>query len=201
MLDTINTPKSAIQNNLNIPNILSSIRIILIAPVIYFFLNEKYIVAALVLALSGISDLLDGFFARKYNQITKLGAMLDPVADKLTLTAIVVCLGIKFTVVMPFIIILVIKEVAMLAASCVLLAIHRVPPMAKWYGKLSTTIFYISVIIIVALKAFWGIENYQLTMTLMAITVAFMLFSLANYFILFCKELASYHKSKKKSNI
>lgn len=186
---------------LNVPNALSSVRIILIAPMIYYFLNDRYIMAAVMLVLSGISDLFDGYFARKYNQITKLGTMLDPVADKLTLTAVVVCLGIKFTIIMPFIIILLFKELSMLLAGAVMLALHLTPPMAKWYGKLSTTIFYISVIIIVSLKAFWGIENFKLTMILMAITVIFMIFSLVNYFIIFCKELKAYNRSKSKSDL
>lgn len=199
----MNKTKKIVKQNLNIPNLLSSIRILLIIPLIYFFLEENYFMSALMLVLSGISDLFDGFFARKYNQITRLGIMLDPVADKLTLTAVLVCLGINFTAIVPFIIILIVKEIAMLVAGCVLLMIHKTPPMAKWYGKLSTTVFYISVIIIVALKAFWQIENPKITMILMTITVVFMIFSLVNYFILFCKDLKDYSKTKEagKQNI
>lgn len=188
----MNKKKAAIKKNFNIPNLLSIIRILLIIPLIYYFLNDKYFTAATMLMFSGISDLLDGFFARKYNQVTKLGSMLDPVADKLTLTAIVVCLGIKFVVIKPFIAILIFKELSMLAAGCVLLCIHKTPPMAKWYGKLSTTVFYISVIIIVSLKAFWGVEDQAVTMALMTVTVVLMMFALANYFVIFCKELKSY---------
>ena len=97
-----------------IPNLLSILRIILILPFSIYFLNDEYIMAAVMLILSGITDMFDGMIARKFDQITKLGAMLDPIADKLTLAVVVICVGMKFNVVMPLVVILVVKEVSML---------------------------------------------------------------------------------------
>ena len=79
-----------------IPNLITSLRILIIIPYIIFFLNDNYILAVVMLLLSGLSDLLDGIVARKFDQITELGKVLDPVADKLTLLAVVVSLCFKF---------------------------------------------------------------------------------------------------------
>ena len=73
--------------NINIPNALSVLRIILIVPFVYFFMNGKILEAVACLVLSGLSDMFDGMIARKFNQFTELGKMLDPVADKMLTTA------------------------------------------------------------------------------------------------------------------
>ncbi len=195
------------KKNCNIPNLLSAVRILVISPLVYYFLQDNYIASAGILIISGISDMLDGYFARNFNQITKLGAMLDPVADKLTLAAVVLCIGIKFTVVMPLVFILIFKELAMLVAGVILLHRHKTPPAAKWYGKLATVVFYFSVTIIVGLKAIWGIENTVLTVSFMSITAILMLFALTKYFILFLDELKKdnrkkhYHRTQKSTAV
>lgn len=173
------------KENFNIPNMLSFIRIVIIIPFVIYFLNEKYLLAALMLVISGISDMFDGIIARKLNQITKLGKILDPVADKLTLTAVVVCMGIEFSEIVPLVIILILKDVSMLIAGSFLLKKGIEPPAAKWYGKLSTIFFYISVIIIVGLKAIWGITNPILSVILLSITAVLMFFALFKYFVIF----------------
>ena len=85
------------KDNLNIPNLLSTLRIILIYPFIVYIISDDYIKSGIILGISGITDIFDGLIARKFNQITKLGKMLDPVADKLTLVSVMVCVGIKFS--------------------------------------------------------------------------------------------------------
>ena len=105
------------------------------------------------------------------------------------LLSVVICMCIKIPVIMPIIIILLVKEILMLLAGLVLLKKHKTPPPAQWYGKVATIVFYISVAVIVFLKAIWGIENMVLTITLMCITVALMFFALIRYFILFLKIL------------
>ncbi len=173
------------RENFNIPNMLSFIRIIIIIPFIIYFLNDEYLSAALMLVISGLSDMFDGIIARKLNQITKLGKVLDPVADKLTLTAVVICMGIEFPEIVPLVIILILKDLSMLIAGSFLLKKEIEPPAAKWYGKLSTIFFYISVIIIVGLKAIWGITNPTLSVVLLSITAILMFFALFKYFVIF----------------
>ena len=173
------------KRNINVPNALSLLRLLVIAPCVFFFLNDQYFYAAIMLVISGLSDMLDGMIARKFDQYTPLGAMLDPVADKLTLGAVVICMGIKFPVVIPVVVLLIIKELMMLIAGGVLLKMHNRPPAAKWDGKVATVVFYLSVTVIVALKAVWGIDNNIVTISLLCLTAAFMIFAFVNYLLVF----------------
>ena len=75
-----------------IPNILTYIRFLLVAPFMYFFLKERYLLAGLMIGLSGLSDCFDGMIARHFDQVTPLGKILDPIADKVTLIAVAVCM-------------------------------------------------------------------------------------------------------------
>ena len=75
-----------------VPNLITYFRFILVPPFIYFFINEQFLLAGIMIGLSGLSDCFDGFFARKLNQVTSLGKILDPIADKVTLVAVAVCM-------------------------------------------------------------------------------------------------------------
>ncbi len=174
-----------IKSNLTIPNILSVVRIVLIFPFVFAAVKGNYTFAVAVLIVSGLSDLFDGIIARKFNQVSALGKMLDPIADKLTLMAVMICVGIKLPKIFPFMILLIVKELAMLLAGAVLLKKNKVPPSAQWYGKLATIVFYISVITIVGIKAFWNMDFEILDITLMSITAFCMIYALWRYFEIF----------------
>lgn len=75
--------KLELKNNINLPNIISFIRIFLIFPMIIFMQNQNQLGIIIVVILGVASDYLDGYFARKYNIITELGKIIDPLADKL----------------------------------------------------------------------------------------------------------------------
>ncbi len=178
--------KSHVKDNfLTIPNILSVIRIVLIYPFVINVIKNNYFAAGVILVISGLSDLLDGIIARKFNQVTRLGKMLDPTADKLTLMAVMVCVGMKFPKIFPFMILLVSKEVLMLIASVFLLKHKKTPPSAKWFGKAATVVFYISVVTIIGLKAVYNIDIESIDITLMIITAIFMLYAMWRYFKIF----------------
>lgn len=175
------------KKDINVPNMLSLLRIFIIIPFVIFFLKERYILAGVMLAISGISDMFDGFIARKFDCVTRLGKLLDPVADKLTLAAVMICLGIKFHSLLVIVIILLFKDLSMIIAGSILLKRGIDPPASRWYGKLSTAFFYFSVIVIVGIKAIFEVEIPMLTMILLTITTILMIFSLINYFMLFLK--------------
>lgn len=166
-------------------NLLSFLRIVLIVPFVIFFLQKNYVLAAAALILSGISDALDGFVARTFNQVTQLGKILDPIADKLTLFAIMVCMVILTPVVMPVMIVLIVKDVLMLIGGSQLIKRKITPPAAKWYGKAGTFMFYVSVCLIVFLKAAFNYENDILSIVLLSLTTAMMLFALVRYGMIF----------------
>ncbi len=186
------------QDWLTIPNILSFFRIVLIAPFVYFFLQKNYVAAAVMLILSGLSDACDGFIARRFNQVTELGKMLDPIADKLTLIAIMVCITIFSPIVLPVMIVLILKDVIMLIGGSRLVKTGIAPPAAKWYGKLGTLLFYVSVCLIVFLKAAFNYENDILSVTLLSVTTAVMVFALIKYFLVYISLLKESDKEKKE---
>ncbi|MBR2579106.1 MAG: CDP-alcohol phosphatidyltransferase family protein, partial [Clostridia bacterium] len=124
-----------IKNNLTVPNALSFMRIIIVVPFVMSVVADDYITAVSILVISGITDFLDGMIARKFNQVTELGKMIDPTADKITLMAVMICVGLKFPAVYPFMIILILKEILMLAAGGILVLLGEKPPAARWYGK------------------------------------------------------------------
>ena len=117
--------------------------------------------------------------------------MLDPAADKLTLMAVMICVGMKFPKIYPFMILLISKEVIMLMASVFLLGRKKTPTSAKWFGKAATVVFYISVLVIIGLKAMFGIDNETVDITLMVITAGFMLYAMWRYFKIFVSMIKS----------
>ncbi len=192
--------KRYLKDNLTVPNILSLFRLVLVYPLVRFLLKQNYLAAGIVLLLSAVSDALDGLIARKFNQVSPLGKILDPIADKLTLIAVVICINILYPDILLFVVLLFLKEILMLSGGAVLLNFKLRPPAAKWYGKISTVVFYVSIILLVVMKAVWGYTNRVLTITLLAVTTALMLFSLVMYSSLFLKMIRQKVQDEKKKN-
>lgn len=142
--------------NFSIPNLLSLLRLLIIPFIFYFYLKGNLWVAAALVILSGITDALDGYLARHLNQITPLGKVLDPIADKLTQVALAACLLSKFPEVIPLVAVLVIKELLMLFWGVRLLKAGKPPFSALWWGKLSTVAFYLGIIVIMLLSRYLG---------------------------------------------
>ncbi|WP_312691946.1 CDP-alcohol phosphatidyltransferase family protein [Caproiciproducens sp.] len=177
--------------NINIPNGLSLLRIILIIPFVYYFMRNELLQAAVVLIISGLTDMFDGMIARRFNQFTELGQMLDPLSDKLTQGAVAICLAIEEPVLIPLLGIFILKEALMVIAACFLIKKNKRPGGSKWYGKVATTLFYISFAIIVALKGIWKIQNLTVTIILLSITAAFMIYAFVQYFKMYLSILQS----------
>ncbi len=181
-----------------IPNILSYMRILLIAPFVRFFLQSRYEMAAIMIVISGLTDCVDGFLARRLNQITQLGKMLDPVADKLTLLAVAVCLSIMKPIIFPVVAILAAKDILMLIGASLLLKKHIMPVAAAWYGKLGTICFYVSIAAIVTFELVLKFKNFTvISFIMLSITALIMLYSLIRYYLIFRNLL----KNAKKENV
>ncbi|MVB10357.1 CDP-diacylglycerol--glycerol-3-phosphate 3-phosphatidyltransferase [Caprobacter fermentans] len=168
--------------NFNIPNTLTILRILLIIPFVIYYAGDQILKAAAVLILSGLTDMFDGMIARKYHQTTELGQMLDPLSDKLTQGAVAICLAVKQPILIPFLAVFVIKEALMVSAGIFLIGKKKKRPGGSmWFGKIATVLFYISFGTIVILKGFWGIENLYVSVTLLSITAAFMIYAFIRY--------------------
>jgi cardiolipin synthase len=133
---------------LTIPNLLSLVRIALIPLVINIYVQGHYVAAGIILLASALTDSLDGFIARRFNQITSLGKVLDPIADKLTQFAVAICLCFTYTALIPLAIVLTIKELAMAALGFLLLRRGQEPFSARWWGKIASFVFYVAAIVI-----------------------------------------------------
>lgn len=179
------------KENLTIPNLLSLFRILTIPFFIYFYMKDMVYVAIIVLAVGGLSDCVDGYIARRFNQITELGKMLDPLADKLTQAAIAVCIAFKYPIIAPVLIFFIVKEFIMLIGAVVLLKKGARPVAANWYGKLGTILFYLSVTVVVIMtlcsvpSPAFEIVSY----ILLGLTALIMAYSLFKYFLIALSQL------------
>lgn len=81
------------QSNFNLPNILSVIRILLIPLALWGMVKEEYFFSFSILVIAGVTDALDGFLARKLNQLTPMGRALDPLADKILFISVFLTMG------------------------------------------------------------------------------------------------------------
>jgi len=182
---------------MNVPNTLSFIRLLLIPVFCFFFLSgpEYYVYAGLALALSALSDLFDGYFARKLNQITELGKLLDPVADKLTLGAVVVCMWLRFhneyPIVTPLFSILILKEALMAIGGMIVIRSAGRMVSSEWWGKAGTAVFYACMLGIVLTSVYdcGGEHRSAIIIALIVLPALVMIFALVRYFILGLKIL------------
>jgi len=182
---------------MNVPNTLSVIRLLLIPAFCVAFLAgpDYYIWAGISLLLSALSDLFDGYFARKLNQVTELGKFLDPVADKLTLGAVVACMWIRFhdqyPIVTPLFAILILKETLMAVGG--LIVIRKVNKMvsSQWWGKVGTAVFYACMlgIVLVSINDWGGRHQSVIIITMIVLPAMFMIFALVRYVFLGVKIL------------
>ena len=128
-----------------VPNILTIIRFLLIPVIIAFALEHNYIAAIIVLTISGLTDVLDGYIARKFNFITDFGKLMDPLADKATQVALLGTLTLQRIIPIWIIVIVIIKEFLMISGASFLYGKELVVS-SKWYGKLATVLFYIAIV-------------------------------------------------------
>ena len=138
-----------------IPNWLCFLRIALIPIFSVLFIKEHYIIAFVLMIIAAVTDLFDGKIARKYNMVSNLGKILDPIADKLSQVAIVIILIFKFWsfegILKYLLFLFIAKELIMVIAGALLLAKGMRPVAAEMWGKVATTVFYIFMIAIIAI--------------------------------------------------
>jgi cardiolipin synthase len=164
-----------------IPNLLSLFRLLLIPVYIVIYLNAEdttdYYLAAGILTVSCLTDLIDGKIARHFNMITSLGKLLDPVADKATQFALILCLTMKHKVLRYIMALFILKEGFQLIAGGILLRKKKMLKGALISGKVCTTVLFISLILMVMLPEL----NHRIINTIATVDLAFMLIAFAEY--------------------
>ena len=153
------TIKELFQNWKTVPNLLSALRIVMVPIMAVLFVKGYPLWSVFVLFLSGLSDFLDGKIARRFNQISELGKILDPIADKLTQITVAVLLFLFFRRAQNspelrafswVFLLFVGKELLMILVSIVLLAMGLRPGAAEIFGKIATFAFYTVMLFIIA---------------------------------------------------
>jgi cardiolipin synthase len=139
---------------LTIPNLLSAVRLLLVPVFLVLVLAGEDVAALVVIIISSASDYLDGIIARRFDQMTRLGRLLDPAADRLFILAAVIGLAVREVVPWWLVIVLVGRDV-MLVLLGVVLAQHRYGPLPVHHlGKLATFALFYALPILVLGQAF-----------------------------------------------
>jgi len=141
-----------------VPNALTIIRFLLIPIIVIACVQGQYILAIAVLSISGLTDILDGTIARKYNYITDFGKLMDPLADKATQISLLTTLFIKGAIPIWILAIVVLKEFCMVSGASFLYGKELVVS-SKWYGKLATVLFYVAMVISLFLEQIGNTTN------------------------------------------
>lgn len=169
----------------HMPNTLTIIRFLLIPIIIFYIFTNNYILSFVFFTISGLTDIIDGFIARKFNLVSNFGKLMDPLADKLTQIATLTSLVLTNIIPIWILLIVLLKEFIMICGASFLYG-KDVVVYSRWYGKLATVLFYIAIVVSLLLRQF------QLTTTLKNIDLVFYTLALATTifsFIMYVKDL------------
>lgn len=171
---------------LTIPNLLSLFRLLLIPVYVRLYLqastNREYILAGSVMAVSCLTDLIDGKIARHFHMISHVGMVLDPMADKFTQLALILCLSFRYSLLYPVLALFVVKELFQLFAMILCLRQGKALPGALPAGKICTAVLFVSLI---GLVLFPDLDPFLANLTVLTDTFV-LLFSFVCYLQAYC---------------
>ena len=171
-----------------IPNLLSLFRLLLIPIYISIYLNARtnadYHLASAILAVSCLTDLIDGQIARRFNMISTVGKFLDPLADKLTQFTLVVCLSIKYPILLVLVVVLLVKELFQLVAGILRFRKGKMLKGAQITGKICTTVLFISLILLVMLPDI----SYRAVELITLVNFIFLMVAFVDYIIVYNRK-------------
>ena len=170
---------------LTIPNVISMFRLFLIPVFVwsYVCLGKEYdLLTVALLAVSGISDVADGFIARRFNMISDLGKALDPIADKLTQLAMIYCLIFRYWyMIIPFSL-LAVKEIVAAVTGLKVIKVTNKVRSAEWHGKAATLSIYLMMILHLVWRIFFKTDIPVIVSVIsVAVTTAVILLSFVLY--------------------
>jgi len=169
---------------MNIPNLLTLLRILLVPVIVIFLMQGAFLKALIILAVSGITDALDGFLARILNQQTVLGAYLDPIADKALLASCFVTLSIK-DVIPGWLTVIVISRDCIILGGIAILTIMSIPYEIRpsFVSKITTALQLFTVLSFLLFHISPGFIDYRWLIALQWITAIFTVISGLNYMV------------------
>lgn len=184
---------------LTIPNLLSLFRLVLIPVYVYIYLNAtepfQFYTAGAIMAVSCLTDAVDGKIARHFNMVSTLGKILDPLADKATQFALTVCLSLKYPVLNPVLALFVVKELFQIVLGAINLARGKMLPGALMAGKVCTTVLFVSLIALVLFPDM----HHALVDAIALVDGVFLLISFVSYIIAYFGRTPLVQDMKKES--
>jgi len=167
---------------LTIPNLMSMFRILLIPAMITAYTKyHDVLLTILLLLVSGVSDIADGWVARRFNMVSDFGKVLDPIADKLTQLGLMLCLVLGHPHMWWLVVLLVVRETIMFLGG--LLSFYRTGEVgsAEWHGKLATCgVYFTMVVHILWLHIPDGISDLLVAVSFLLMILSLILYSIRN---------------------
>ncbi len=175
---------------ISVPNLITYLRFALIPAIIWAYCTlENGILTVVFVAISAMTDVLDGKIARRYNQVTDVGKALDPVADKLTQVAMMYCLLSKYELMLPVLIILVVKEIFMVITALWETKATNQINGALWYGKACTVFLYAVMLVLIFFPNIpLTVANVLLILCAVAMIVSTVLYGVHRFKRIFCTK-------------
>lgn len=137
-----------------IPNLLSLLRLLMIPLIVWLYcVKQEYVWATVMILVSGLTDVVDGIIARKWGMVSDFGKILDPIADKCTQGAIILCLTVRHWLMWLLITLFVVKEICMAAMGFLVLRRKDSVNSAKWHGKVNTVVLYAVLMLLILFPA------------------------------------------------
>ena len=182
---------------LTIPNFLSLLRIVLIPVIVYVYLGrDDELLAGLLLAVACLTDLLDGWIARRFHMISDLGKILDVVADKLMQVSILLCAAVHYRQTLILVAILVIKECTTGYYCLRYIRASGEVDGAQWFGKVSTAVLDVTVVLMCLFRDMPPLRVWLMV----GVCAVLMLFSFFRYFRCYRKLLANSPRAGDEDN-
>jgi len=167
-----------------IPNILSVIRILMVPLFVVLFFSDMHIYEVLVFVIAGLTDVVDGILARRFNWITNVGKILDPFADKLMQCVVLICLFIDRIIPWWLLAVCVAKELLMASGALFLFKKEKVVVVSAWCGKMAVCIFYAAIFAMIVFPNM----HYYIKLMICAVTVIATLFAISKYYYDYMKS-------------
>ena len=181
---------------ITIPNLITIFRLFLLIPLFITFFKEKYLLSLIVIVVSGVSDVIDGTIARKFNMISEFGKIMDPIADKLTQISVMLLISFRQIYFLIPCSALVIKEVVSGIIGIYVVSKLKHMLFADWHGKLSTVFLYVTVGAHMLMLVVWGKIILPVSYVMLVIATSLILLSFVMYLIRYAGYLSEIKAAK-----
>ena len=173
---------------MNLPNLLTVLRILMVplVPIFYYGVGKPW--AMIVFILASLTDILDGYLARKMNQITTAGVLLDPAADKLMNLTTLITLFLDHVLPWIILVVMLLKELTMLILGTVFYKRIRFVMASNLFGKTATALFFIGIVLTFMHAYTFPYDHVVLYVALLSSVIAFVFYAREAYRRIILKE-------------